>query len=115
MEQGIYPIKEESSSALATDPSAASHGQPPRASGPAAPPPPPASGPAPPPPPYYGGTGDEAAGGFGEGGVRTSGPKTLKGMVSGEDIRRRREAAQLAAQAQQANSRTTDWSSKFAG
>ncbi len=55
----------------------------------------------------FGGPGG-AAGGVGRG-------KGLKGMIREEDLRRRQEAAALAAQALAANTRVSDWQSKFAG
>ncbi|GFR45606.1 hypothetical protein Agub_g7003 [Astrephomene gubernaculifera] len=56
--------------------------------------------------------GPATAGAGGLGGASASNMKTL---LSDEDLRRRQQAAQLAAKAQQASSRVSDWQSKFAG
>ncbi|GLC37275.1 hypothetical protein PLESTB_001141200 [Pleodorina starrii] len=98
LSQGIYPIQEESSNAMRTDPSAEKQ-QPPQRQ------------------PYYVATFPVASGGE-QGGATWPGngrsrDKAL--MVTEEDLRRRRAAAEFASRAQQANTRVTDWQSKFAG
>ncbi|GIL97103.1 hypothetical protein Vretimale_2853 [Volvox reticuliferus] len=87
--QGIYPILEESSSAIRHDASAEKQ-------------------------PYL--VASFVAGGNGEASALLRGGAPRAGaLISEEDLRRRRVAAELANKAQQANTRVSDWQSKFAG
>ncbi|EFJ40294.1 hypothetical protein VOLCADRAFT_108232 [Volvox carteri f. nagariensis] len=91
MAQGIYPIIEESSSGLQRDAPAENQ-------------------------PYLVASFAVAPGGEQAGVPQAGGSTRVKGgLISDDDMRRRREAAELANKAQLANTRVADWQSKFAG